>query len=905
MASAATVMSKVQTTQIPDVYVRAFNSVFPPRTNAQPILQATPHIGTPPSPTQGAKTSDAGRLNNLDAAFDIVTHWLVITDEIREVPLQLDEALDALTDHIAKGRYLKRIRQNLSNRVCDYVESHLTPILIRAWEQRITPATVRDTLSETTRISHQALDHILRPLHTWLSSHDPSDTGTRPEAIMAVRTLHSVARESYWLAIAKQLPARKLNAATALALHQVFQVLTTSGNKLPLRLPDLPGGRMKRIMAQVVQVVLKDFVNGYLMRVDWTGRSSKAGLLREWVYNALCPAVERIFYDYIPEDTVPQDLVPGVVADKDATSRVDFYQAMALNILGQSRLPNLLDYIQRWPESTGAILELKEYSEARRENKESVRAAIVSQMEARLLHAGATTAELLGIYVKLIHVCFTLSPQGVLLERVASPLRALLRERPDTVKVIASSFLAELDENNALLANTPNPDEVCPSITYEVQRTESILAAPKPPLDWSDMTWQPDPIDAGPDHRLTRHNDVVHFTLSLFERDAFIKEIESILGERLLRSEDESLVIETKLVEMLKNRLGDDRLQAADVMLRDMRDSVRIGTHINSVRTKVPKAEEVYDAIPDEGISFSDLVNSMGTVVPGPAILRQRFTEAFKEAAVGKSDGRRTLLFRNPDFVKMSGVEDGAKTAFEAKVLSAFFWPKLRDDAFKVPVGVKRRQEEFEREFRAIKKQRRLEWLSALGRSTVEVELSDRTVRVEGVKTWVAAVVNAFESSTEGTGMDVDGEEQMVRKSVEQLEDELQMDEVLVRNALSFWVGHRVLKEVETDVYEVLERLPTEGEEEQTTSAPRKDDNVSSLKSKTAVLEENKSLYEMFITGMLTNGGAMEPARIAMMLNMAMPNGFGYGNDEMIWLLQGMEADGKVEKRGDAWAIKK
>ena len=38
---------------------------------------------------------------------------------------------------------------------------------------------------------------------------------------------------------------------------------------------------------------------------------------------------------------------------------------------------------------------------------------------------------------------------------------------------------------------------------------------------------------------------------------------------------------------------------------------------------------------------------------------------------------------------------------------------------------------------------------------------------------------------------------------------------------------------------------------------------------------------------------------------MVVPGGFNFGEEEVTWLLQGMESDGRVEKKGDAWAIKK
>ncbi|KAF4548850.1 Cullin-like protein 2 [Elsinoe fawcettii] len=866
---------------------RAFNDVFPAYDFTLPTPTASPYIGAPSSPPPSSKITSgaATTFSDHQAAFRIVTQWLLTAEALER---SLSQALDFLIQEPYESG-LERIVDWYEHHIRHYVDTEIKPRLQVIWSKTISKNNAHGVLELSAEHIQAGFDRVTRALSSKpVDSHD------------ATAVLLRTAVQSFNSAIAQCLPPNRLEAVLGYALYQSLHAATFEGNGQGFEdsrtgaqnvVRDIASLRTTfgaavtdRALARAVQSVVTAHVNqSQHMRVDWVSKTSKTVALDSWIETQVFPAI----------------------ATDDEATTISYYQKMARNILGQARIPNLLDYVQQWPQSIGAISELKEYTDTSRENKEAIRNALIHQMETRLLHAGATTAELLGIYVKLIHVCFTLSPQGVLLERVAPPLRALLRERSDTVKVIASSFLAELDENNALLSSSgTNPDEVCTAITYEVQRSESILAAPKPPLDWDDMNWQPDPIDAGPDHRLTRHNDVVHFTLSLFERDAFIKEIESILGERLLRSEDETLAIETRLVDMLKNRLGDDRLQAADVMLRDMRDSVRIGAHIASVRSKLPKAQDIYNAIPEQGITFGDLVNTLRLVIPGNQLLYLRFAEVIKEAAVAKPTASKgSILFRNPAYVPSAqhSDRDGA-SGFEAKVLSAFFWPKLRDDQFKVPPQVDRKLKEFEKEFVAVKRQRKLEWLSALGRVSVELELKDRTVKVDGVKTWVASVAYAFQEADTGGDMDVEGEG--VKKSVAQLEEELEMDELLVRNALSFWVGQRVLREVESDVYEVMETLPSE-EEEEVSAAPQKEEAVSALKSKTAVLEENKQLYEMFIVGMLTNGGAMDPMRIGMMLNMAMPNGFGYGNDEVVWLLKGLEADGKVEMRGDAWAIKK
>lgn len=130
------------------------------------------------------------------------------------------------------------------------------------------------------------------------------------------------------------------------------------------------------------------------------------------------------------------------------------------------------------------------------ESKVLLAKLFTEQMSRRLLHAGATTSELLGIYISVISAFKVLDPRGVLLDKVATPLRSYLRQREDSVRIIAASFLADVDEDG----NVINPsDDLCKELAREIALSEGQdLQTADVGLDWDDMEWVPDPIDAGP-----------------------------------------------------------------------------------------------------------------------------------------------------------------------------------------------------------------------------------------------------------------------------------------------------------------------------------------------------------------------------------------------------------------------
>jgi anaphase-promoting complex subunit 2 len=273
---------------------------------------------------------------------------------------------------------------------------------------------------------------------------------------------------------------------------------------------------------------MDSFVQSAAMKVDWTQRQSVVDRLRQWIRHRFVPAVGLS--------------TPNELADWENT---------ALERLAKQRIRYLLDYVKAWPHSTGAILDLRECMHSS-EVKVLIATSFTRQLSRRLLHAGVTTSELLNIYINVIMAFKTLDPRGVLLDKVAMPLRAYLRHREDTVRIIAASFLADVGDGDSEGRTDGSSEEICIDLAKEINLSEGqALHVENKGLDWDDMEWMPDPIDAGPgellfyepsivltssfaDYKKSKSEDVMSFMLTLFEQADFIKEVQSLLGERLL-----------------------------------------------------------------------------------------------------------------------------------------------------------------------------------------------------------------------------------------------------------------------------------------------------------------------------------------------------------------------------------
>ncbi|KAF2665122.1 hypothetical protein BT63DRAFT_406288 [Microthyrium microscopicum] len=590
---------------------------------------------------------------------------------------------------------------------------------------------------------------------------------------------------------------------SSLKLLQLFENLRGVG---------LGDGPAVRAFARAIEEAIVQFVQSNWMGVDWDDRTPVITSLMIWVDKALAPFIKRAV-----------SALTGV-ANPSMDEEVKRWTDLAVSWLGRSRIANLFTYICRWPESQGAILDIKGYIKTP-EARKYLTVNFQQDVERRLLHAGATTKHILDIYMIIIQAFTTIDTRGVLLDNVSRPIRKYLKSRTDTARIIIASMLADLADES--IRSSPDVSRAIADEMAKPIAPASDIHRHAPDLDFDNMAYQPQPTDASPDFRRADSSDAIAHLLSLYDKEQFVSVLRNILGEHLLRSTaDVHLERETRLLELFKSRFGDDKLQACDVMLQDIANSRRLTRKI------------------------------------------------LESAAFAHTDG-------------------GALTA---QILSAFFWPELRDDEFRVPPPVQDLLAKYAEGFEQHQNMMKLKWIPALGRATVELVFEDRVVS-ESVPPWVASVVYAFDGGDAANP---------VAKSIEQLAEELEMEEPLVRNAVAFWASKQVLEESASTpgLYTVIEVLAEEGTRGKAPAAQAQEE-VSAVKTAQDVFEENMDTYKAFIVAMVTNMGSMPLARILMMLKMALPGGFNFGETELRGCLQSMVEESTLVQNGDSYGVKR
>ncbi|CAO1636608.1 unnamed protein product [Parajaminaea phylloscopi] len=504
----------------------------------------------------------------------------------------------------------------------------------------------------------------------------------------------------------------------------------------------------------------------------------------------------------------------------------------------RARTYQFFDLLAGWPISTPAVSDLKAALEEM-DARVYVSREISKALDKRLLHPGARTRDVLQLYVSLVYAVRFIDPHGVILSRVASPIRRYLRSRSDTIAVIVSSLLgdgngvAELrSELDAASRNDAAADhsytggaagaagDTTADITMGDDESRVITgpgtdagpalnstsassgrgAAGSSPneriVDYSDPHWRPRPIDAGPSYRQTQGADIIAMLVSIFDdRASFVKALEVSTARALLKCTGYNISQEFRNNEVLKRRFGDVALSRCDVMLQDILDSHRVSSSIRQlfeasegslsaqVRKRMPREQDRLVAAQDATLRALK-----------PLITSRHFwpdlegTENVTMAGPTGATGASAAL--------SDGGAGSAGGAGPPAAMLGSVGPPPGGVGMRLPGSLGRAMDAYNRGFTAVRESRRLRWLSGYGSVEVKVEMRDGRTWVERVDPVKAAVLVAAGDQ---------GATPEAPLSKAQLTEEMGLSgggggdvrgRSLVDGAFAYWVGKNVLIEV-------------------------------------------------------------------------------------------------------------
>lgn len=264
-------------------------------------------------------------------------------------------------------------------------------------------------------------------------------------------------------------------------------------------------------------------------------------------------------------------------------SDVESWKETAIGRLASLRIHELFDIVLKWPESRGGIEDLRS-TVTTPQRRLQLTDTLSATLQKRLLHPGRSTLYILQTYISMIRAFHVLDHSKVLLDRVVHALQLYLCQRDDAIRIVVTGLLSNPKIMDAEESKTKLTElAVLLNDASQQQRRH----ADEDDLDWNDMSWVPDPADAGVNYKRPKNEDVVGTLISaLGSQDIFIKEFQLIIAERLL-SQQSNFQQEVKVLGLLKKRFGEAALQNCDVMMKDIQDSKRVDANLcKSIRSQ-------------------------------------------------------------------------------------------------------------------------------------------------------------------------------------------------------------------------------------------------------------------------------------------------------------------------------
>lgn len=254
------------------------------------------------------------------------------------------------------------------------------------------------------------------------------------------------------------------------------------------------------------------------------------------------------------------------------TLRLTYY---LYQTLGEIRIREMFDILVDYPDSLPAIRDISQclcHTNLHSTFVIQFRSAVCQ----RLLHAGASTGDIIHQYVSTIRALREIDPSGALLSAVSVPICQYLRGRHDAIRCIVSLLTQDSSEmNESLLNELEVVMEEPQTLMKEAEGDEEALKM----LEGKGQG----PQDGGRASGGAGGGDIVSLLINIYgSKELFIKEYQAMMCERLLAKSDYMCEREIRTLELLKLRFGEGSLHACEVMVKDLHDSKRTDQSIHT-----------------------------------------------------------------------------------------------------------------------------------------------------------------------------------------------------------------------------------------------------------------------------------------------------------------------------------
>lgn len=372
-------------------------------------------------------------------------------------------------------------------------------------------------------------------------------------------------------------------------------------------------------LAILTHVGIGSTIQETVVRIAGAKISHKVSQVSAKVWNK--PLLQEI------EEWVRLDLYPifalGCI-DLTTSSSKDLVR-IARDELVSLRISEIFHMVLLFPHSQVALTELHQclamdmgIDAPEAQHRSKLVDSFIQDCHSCLLHLGSNTIGITLVYINTIKAFLLVDPTGVLLDKVARPIRKYLRSRADLVPQLVRGMLDLNPHTNPLV-----------ELAHELNKGVSPVSAPVD--DLTDLNWCPDPIDALPDFKRGKVLDVVEALTSIYSLlGVFVEEFTRLFGERLLQWDRYSTDEILSHVELLKARFGANEFATLDVMVRDIQESALINSRVPPGLLSLTILSKIYWPTVADSLSENDYFN-----VPVEEPFKQ-YCDSFKTLRPGR-----------------------------------------------------------------------------------------------------------------------------------------------------------------------------------------------------------------------------------------------------------------------------
>ncbi|CAA0828665.1 Anaphase-promoting complex subunit 2 [Striga hermonthica] len=515
----------------------------------------------------------------------------------------------------------------------------------------------------------------------------------------------------------------------------------------------------------------------------------------------------------------------------------------AYETLQDLRIAKLFEIIVDYPDSSPAIEDLKQCLEYTGQHSKLVD-SFIAALKYRLLTAGASTNDILHQYVSTIKALRTIDPAGVFLEAVGEPIREYLRGRKDTIKCIVTML------TDGAGGNPSGPGGIGDSLLEELNREEENQE------------------NSGLEDEFNTDDKQAWINAQSWEPDPV--EADPLKGGRHRRKVD-ILGMIVGIIGSKDQLVNEYRVMLAEKLLN--KSDYDIDSEIRTL--ELLKIHFGESSMQKCEIMLNDLINSKRI---------------------------NTTIKANIEQLPKQGAEDELSlNNLNATIISSNFWPPIQDEELNLPEPVNKLLSDYAKRFNEIKTPRKLLWKKNLGTVKLELQFEDKTVPFT-VTPLHAAIISQFEDQTSWTSKNLAA---AVGVPVD-----------VLNRRIHFWINKGILTESAHDPgdrkFTLVEALAENGKAGANGNSFEEvlgvdEDGDRSVASVEDQLRKEMTVYEKFITGMLTNFGSMALDRIHNTLKMFCTSDPTYDKSlqQLQSFLAGLVAEEKLELRDGMYFLKK